>query len=217
MAVGGRATGTGRFAGEALAPELVALDISVEAGLIRMPEYQIDGPFLLELKIEEPFSGSPRGQLTLDLTAATLEYADRFKFEKRAGLRAQIVTEFGSDESGVIVFESRIKLRNVDEILLRGLVGDSISLVITTPRFELEGWSELLPVLEPYSPAGRVAFEDLGFELVGGLPGRFSGRIELEGMVLRVPDGGEVRLRGWILGEGETVRLEASRSSRETS
>ena len=113
MAVGGRATGTGRFAGEALAPELVALDISVEAGLIRMPEYQIDGPFLLELKIEEPFSGSPRGQLTLDLTAATLEYADQFKFEKRAGLRAQIVTEFGSDESGVIVFESRIKLRNV--------------------------------------------------------------------------------------------------------
>ncbi len=104
-----------------------------------MPEYRIDGPFLLSLKIEEPFSGSPRGQLALDLTAATLEYADHFKFEKRAGLRAEIVTEFGSDESGVTVFESRIKLRHVDEILLRGLVGDSISVAITTPSFELEG------------------------------------------------------------------------------
>ncbi len=102
-----------------------------------MPEYRIDGPFLLTFYIEEPFSGSPRGQLALDLTAATLEYADQFN--KRAGLRAEIVTEFVPDESGVIVFESRIKLRHVDEILLRGLVGDSISVAITPPSFELDG------------------------------------------------------------------------------
>ena len=164
IAVGGRATGTGRFVGAALRPEFVALDIGVEAGLLRMPEYRIDGPFLLALKIEDPFSGSPRGQLALDLTAATLEYADQFN--KRAGLRAEIVTEFVPDESGVIVFESRIKLRHVDEILLRGLVGDSISVAITTPSFELDG------------------------------------------MALRVSDGGQLRLHGRILSEAKTVRRE---------
>jgi len=209
MAVGGRATGTGRLVGAALGPEVVALDIRVEAGLLRMPEYKIDGPFLLGLKIEEPFSGSRHGQLALDLTAASLEYAGHFEFKKRAGLRAEVVTDFMPDASGAIVFESRIKLRHVDEILLRGRAGDSISVAITIPSFELEGWSEVLPRLEPYSLAGRVAFEDLAIELAGGVPGRFGGRIEIEGVTLRVPDGADIRLRGRILGEGRSVRLEA--------
>jgi hypothetical protein len=204
MQIGGIATGKARVVGAASSPELVALDVGVEAGLLRVPDYRVEGPFLLDLKVKEPLSGRPRGQLDLDLTAARVEYRDQFK--KRAGMRAEMVSKFVPDEKGEIVFESRIKLRDIDEILLQGLIGESVSVAVTTPTFDLDGWADLVPALEPYAPDGPIAFEGIGVELVDGSPTRFGGRLELRGVGLSVPDSGRLRLRGQLLGEGAAIR-----------
>jgi hypothetical protein len=204
MEIGGFATGSLRCVGEIASPEFIGVDVGVEAGLLRMPDYFVEGPYLAELKVKYPFSDRPRGQFELDLTAATLEYQDQFK--KRAGMRATMTTKFVPEESGEIVFESRVKLRDIDEILLQGAVGKSTSVAITTSNFNLKGWSEALPVLEPYAPDGIVSLEGIGVELIDGAPTRFGGRLILRGVGITVPEAGRVRLRGSLLGEGRSVR-----------
>ncbi|MHA7839759.1 MAG: AsmA family protein, partial [bacterium] len=209
MQVGGLATGRLKVVGAATSPEFVRLDVGVEDGILRIPDYAIDGPYLLDLEVKEPLSERPRGRVALDLTAARVRYGDQL--EKRAGQRAEMVSRFVPDERGEIVFESRIKLRDIDEILLQGLVGDSISVAVTTPIFDLGGWAEMLPALEAYAPSGSVAFEGLGVELVDGFPVGFGGRLQLRGVGLTVPDVGRLQLRGRILGEGRAIRSEGLR------
>jgi hypothetical protein len=204
MQIGGFATGSLRCVGDVASPEFIGLDVGVESGLLRMPDYFVEGPFLAEMKVKDPLSGRPRGQFDLDLTAATLEYQDQFK--KRAGMRAVMTTKFLPEASGEIVFESRVKLRDIDELLLQGAVGKSTSVAVTTSNFNLKGWSEVLPVLEPYAPDGIVSIEGLGVELTEGAPTQFGGRITLRGVGVTIPDAGQVRLRGSFLGEGRSVR-----------
>lgn len=203
MEIGGFATGKVRLLGAATAPERVGFDGDIEAGRLRIPDYAVDGPFSLKLEVKEPLSGRPRGTLDLDLTAARVRH---HQFVKRAGMRAEMASRFEPDAKGEIVFESRIKLHDIDEILLQGLVGESISVAVTTPTFELEGWSEVFPALASYAPAGSIAMEGLSVELIAGAPMRFGGRLRLGGVRLTLPETGRVRLRGQLLGEGTTLR-----------
>lgn len=207
MEIDGLATGKLRLLGAVTAPERIGLDVSVETGRLRIPDYAVDGPFSLKLEVKEPISARRRGTLDLDLTAARVGYRDQFV--KRAGMRAEMASRFMPDAKGEIVFESRIKLHDIDEILLQGRVGESISVVVTTPTFELEGWSEVFPALAAYAPAGPIAMEGLGVELIPDAPMRFGGRLRLGGVGLTLPGAGRVRLRGQLLGEGTALRTQS--------
>jgi hypothetical protein len=206
MQIGGTATGDVRVVGEASAPGLVGIDAAVVGGLVRVPDYAVDGPFALDLEVREPFSGRPRGSLELDLTDARVEYQS--EFEKRAGMRAEMVSKFAPDAKGEIVFESRIKLRDIDEILLQGRFGKSISVAATTPVFDVEGLSELMPALAPFAFEGPVAFEGLGLEWIEGVPSRFRGRLDLQGVGVSVPDAGRWGVSGQLLAEGTKIRTQ---------
>ena len=205
MKLAGLATGTGRLVGDAAAPEFLSFDVGVEGGAFVTEDYSVEGPFLAVIKVKEPMS-RPRGRIDLDLTAASLRYLDQFS--KPAGTRAEMTTRFVPEESGEIVFESKLKLRDIDEILLQGAIGDTTSVAVTTTNFNLKGWSEIFPVLEPYAVDGVIAVEGLGVELVEGAPSQFGGRISLRGVGLSVPNAGQVRLRGTILGEGNRIRTQ---------
>lgn len=123
LELGGLAVGKARVVGAAASPEFISLDVEVTSGLLRMPDYFAEGPFRATLKLESPFSDRPSGRIDLDLTAARLEVGDQF--EKPAGKHAQMTIEFESDESGEIVFESRLEFRDIHEILSRDALGDS--------------------------------------------------------------------------------------------
>jgi len=205
----GRATGQARLVGPAASPELVSLELAVESGLLRMPDYLVEGPFLAKLRIDSPLSGQPQGRIDLDLTESRLEYQDQFN--KPAGTRAEMTTTFSSKASGEIEFESRIKLRDINEILLQGAVGDSTSLELTVSNLNLEGWSDLLPALEPYDVAGIVHFDGLGVELIDDSPSLFDGRITLEGLSLSLPDADRLRIEGAIVGQGTRIRTQELR------
>ncbi len=204
MELAGRATGKARIIGAAASPEFMSLDVSVESGLLRMPDYFVDGPFLATLKLDHPFSDRPSGRIDLDLTTARLEYRDQFK--KPPGMRAEMTTKFVSEESGEIVFESRIKFRDIHEILLRGAISDSTSVALTTSSLDLEGWSDVLPALEPYQLDGIVRLRGIGVELIDGSPSQFGGSIDLDGVGLSLSDAGRLRIRGTIVAEGIRIR-----------
>lgn len=117
MKLAGLASGIGRLVGDAAAPEFLSFEVGVEAGGFVTEDYSVEGPFLAVVKIKEPLS-RPRGRIDLDLTGASLRYRDQFS--KPAGMQAEMTTRFVPEESGEIVFESKLKLRDIDEILLQG-------------------------------------------------------------------------------------------------
>lgn len=202
LALAGRASGTGRVVGALARPEFVGLDVGVEAGVVSTPELSLEGPYLAVVKMKEPVD-RPRGIVELDLTAAALRHLDRFS--KRAGMRAEAKTRFVPKKDGVVVFESRLALRDADEILIQGTIAETTSVAVTTSRFDLTGWSEVFPVLEPYAANGLIAIEGLGVEWGEARPRRFGGRLELRGVGVTLPGAGSVRLRGAIVGEGERI------------
>lgn len=204
MKLAGFASGTGRLVGEPASPEFLSLDVGIEEGAFETEEYGVEGPFLAVVKVKDPLT-RPRGKIELDLTAARLRYLDQF--EKRAGMRAEMVTRFVPEkDSGDVIFESSLKLRDIDEILLQGAIGETISVALTTSMINLKGWEEVFPVLAPYEVDGSLAFEGIGTTLVEGSPEEFGGRIAMRGIGLTIPDSGRLRLRGAILGEGKRIR-----------
>ncbi len=137
MELAGLATGLVRVVGDAASPEYVSIDVEVESGLLRMPDYFVEGSFLAELTVTHPLSGRPMGRLDLDLTSARVEYQDQFK--KPAGMRAEMTTKFEVQASGKIDFESRIKLREINEILEQSAIRHSTSGAVATSSLVPEG------------------------------------------------------------------------------
>lgn len=209
MLLAGSVTGKGRVVGNVSAPEFLSLDVGVDGGVFKTTEYSVEGPFLAVAKVKEPFS-RPRGSIDLDLTAARVQYLDQFV--KRAGMRAELTTRFVPEESGEIVFESKLKLRDVDGILLQGAIGETTLISLTAPDFELSGWAEVFPAIAEYEAAGVVQLDGLSVELIKGAPSRFGGRISLRGIGLTVPDAGRIRLRGSIVGEETRIRTKGLRA-----
>jgi hypothetical protein len=205
----GLATGNAQLIGAAGSPESVSLDVAVESGLLRLPDYFVEGPFLAKLVVESPLSDGRQGRIDLDLTAARLEYQNQFK--KPAGMRAEMTTKFSSKASGEIDFESRIKLRDINEILLQGAVGDSTAIALTVSSLNLAGLSDVLPAIEPYGLEGIVHFQGLGVELIDDAPSLFDGRIVFERVKLSLPDAGRLRIQGAIVGEGTRIRTKGLR------
>ena len=209
MLLAGLVTGKGRVVGDVSAPEFLSLDVGVDQGVFKTSEYSVEGPFLAVAQVKEPFS-RPRGSIDLDLTAARVQYLDQFV--KRAGMRAELSTRFVPEESGEIVFESRLKLRDADGILLQGAIGKTTLIALTAPDFDLAGWAEVFPAIAEYEATGVVALDGLSVELIEGSPSRFGGRISLRGIGLSVPDAGRIRLRGSIVGEETRIRTQGLRA-----
>ncbi|MEM9177825.1 MAG: AsmA-like C-terminal region-containing protein, partial [Myxococcota bacterium] len=201
----GRATGDARVVGDLAAPEFLSLDLGVEDGVVVSGEASLEGPYLASLKMKEPLS-RPRGRLELDLSATSLRYGETFA--KPAGVRAEATARFVPEETGEVVFEANLALRDLDEILIQGAVGDSTTVAVTTTDIDLEGWEEILPVLAPWAPRGRVALDGLAVELIDGAPSQFGGRLAMRGIALTIPDAGRVQLRGSIVGEETRIRTQ---------
>ena len=111
----GLASGGGRLIGPLMAPERLSLELSIEEGTLRVPDHSVEGPYEMKLVVDAPLSHRPRGSVALELTAARLRYGERF--EKRPGQPAAMVSRFAPDAQGELAFETRIQLRNIDEVL----------------------------------------------------------------------------------------------------
>lgn len=205
LGLAGRATGRGALAGPFDALESLGLDLAIAGAALRSGDAELEGPLTLRLELAKPLSAERRGTLDLDLSEARVAKGEAF--QKPVGVRLLAKTKLESAESGRIAFESRIALHNINELLVRGSVGPKTALRITSPAFELRGWSDLLPALVDYSPEGAMAFEDFSFERSEGVADRFGGRITLRNVDLTLPGDGKIRVRGSGVGAGERIEL----------
>lgn len=205
LELAGRVAGEGRVVGPYSALESIALDLEVEQSAIRLRDLRLAGPFGLKLDVAEPLAATRHGQVDLELALAEAHYGETFV--KPAGVRASLATKFESRESGDLVFETRGPLNNLNELSLRGTLGEPTRLALTTSAFDLKGWSGLLPVLADYQPEGMLAFEGLSLVRADGARDRFGGRIALRNVDLTLPGSGRVRLKGTLDGVGERIDL----------
>jgi hypothetical protein len=149
-----------------------------------------------------PDLSAPSGEFELDLTPFDLDVDGSFK--KPKGMPAGVVGSFGVEPSGdVRVHIGRLALRNF-EASGRVDLAEQTRVLLSAEPFELEGWGEVLPALEPYSPGGRIGLAD--FSLVPE-PFAVGGRIELQEVTLHIPDADVLTIRGAIAGKGDGVRL----------
>jgi hypothetical protein len=115
LEVAGRATGGVALSGDVASQDRARIDVVITDARFRVPDVVATGDLPVDATIDRPFSGRPRGRLELDLTAATVEY--RGGLRKPAGLAATLDTTFSPGRSGKLVFESRVALRDLDQIL----------------------------------------------------------------------------------------------------
>jgi hypothetical protein len=209
MELAGRATGDGHWVGKIGSPDLIEADLAVAAGLVRTEQYFLEGPFQVRVEAKDPLSERPHGRIDLDLTQARLDYAGQF--QKPVGMRAEMTTRFVTDDAGEITFESSVKFRDINEILLRGALGDSTSIALTASKVELEGWSEIVPALAPFHLDGTLSFDAFGIETGDESSRRFLGRIDLQGVGLEIDGSNRIEIEGAIVAVGDHVRAEEIR------
>ena len=207
----GFATGTASLVGAAASPEFVEGEFYVASGLLRIPDYVARGSFDVKMKVNDPLSESMKGRMELDLTAARVDVHGQFT--KREGMVAELTTDFARKRSGEIEFESRIKLRNLNEIFLQGAIGEISTIAISTPGFDLEGWGEVFPALESLQPSGRISFDRLAIELIPGSLSQWRGRMHFEALDLALSGTEKVRFAGGLIGEGTGLLAEDLRAS----
>lgn len=205
LAIAGQASGRGKLVGPVAEPESISLDLSLANTAFERGDLEVAGPLELALAVAKPLAPERSGTVELDLAAASLAYANAF--EKPAGTPMQLATRFENAGADSLRFESRGRLNNVSELVLKGELGPATSFVLSTSAFDLSGWSALLPALAALEPTGNVAFD--GFSLVRseGAKDRFGGRIDLRGVDVAVAGAGRARLRGRLDGAGERLEL----------
>ncbi|MEZ4282974.1 MAG: AsmA-like C-terminal region-containing protein, partial [Myxococcota bacterium] len=205
VSVAGLATGRGTLRGPASELDTLTLDLTLADAALRSGETQIEGPLTLRLELAKPQAPTRRGTLVADLSEARAAQGETFV--KPVGVRLIATTKLSGAESGRTDFESRIALHNINELQVRGSLGEKTAFVLTSPAFDLRGWSDLLPALADAAPEGAMAFERFSFERTEGAPDRFGGRISLRNVDLQLPGVGRVRIRGNADGSGERIDL----------
>ncbi|MFK7896975.1 MAG: AsmA-like C-terminal region-containing protein [Myxococcota bacterium] len=207
LRVAGQMSGPGRVAGPMSDPTRFDLDAEVANGELAMGEYEVLGPFGVKLGVDQPLSPRRAGAADLSLTNARVRYEGRF--EKKAGIPAQLDTKFKPNAAGETEFESRLKLKNLDRIQIQGALGEASRMTLSASEIDLGEAAEFVPLLAAYGAAGKAALSDLAVEQSGAGRSLIRGKIALREVGLSIPDAGRVQLSGAVLGEGDRLRTEA--------
>jgi hypothetical protein len=204
--VAGVLSGPGRVLGPASSPTRLELEAAITGGAFSLDEYQVTGPFEAKLAIKNPLSPQRTGKADLELTNARVIYEGRF--EKKAGVPAQLDTEFGPSASGETRFESRLKLKNLDRIQIQGSLGETTQMSLTATSLDLGQAAEFVPLLAQYRASGRATLSDFSIVQKPAVPLRFQGKFLLADVALTMPDAGRVGLVGAVVGDGNRLRTE---------
>jgi hypothetical protein len=198
--VSGGLSGTLKGKGEPASPDLVA-DLQVSDGVVQIRDVGLRGP--LSIRADLAGGETLSGEFEVDATAAALD-AYEGTFQKPAGKPGSLKGRFLPKPDGSITVDDlELKIHNLEA---RGKidVGDRVQAELSAEPVDLVGWSEILPALAEYRPAGtlrpgtlRVATEPLSVR----------GRIGLDGVQLALPDGPEIALQGALEGKGDALSL----------
>jgi uncharacterized protein involved in outer membrane biogenesis len=198
----GLVSGELEMKGPARSPDRIAARLALRDADVRFDEISLRGP----LRVEADLAGglaAPSGSFDIDATQAELVYGRAFR--KPAGTSATVSGRIVSGPGGLLGFDDlKLQVRDLDATAELSS-GERMRIDVRASPFELAGWEALVPLLEGWQLAGRLAPGALAVERG---PTELHGRIELDGIRAASPRGGALVLRGALLGEGSRVRSE---------
>lgn len=199
--LGGALSGNVKASGAAEAAR-VSAQLELRDGDVALQDIVLKGGMALRADLEN-VPGAPTGSFEIDATAAELVYGEAF--HKPPGTKATVSGRLvPQKEGGVGLDEVRLRVRNLDaEAKVR--TGKRLRADLKAPAFDVAGWEELVPALKGQGLSGRVGVETLS---VATAPLDVRGRIDLDGLQVRLPDTPPITLRGNVLAEGTSARTQ---------
>jgi hypothetical protein len=197
--------GTIEVKGPAAAPERLAVALELRAEKIAQADLVISGPIRLGVELAGDLA-LPAGKLELDASDASIIMgpADAPFFVKPENVPTRIAGRFSTSPAGAT-------LLNLSEITLASMraraeveAGDTVRLALNAPPFDIAGVRGLVPALEGMSASGSLEIADL---VVDAEPISIAGAIVLHELRLRMPDAGELLVRGKVEGIGDGLRF----------
>ncbi len=177
----------------------VHLDLVVDEGELAADVLRLRGRMGVVADLERR-AGPTAGTFRVDATDAEVDYGSAFT--KPRGQSAVATGRIVQGEGGILLEDTKINVKNFEgEVRLE--TGARTRATISAPPFELEGWEALVPALAGLAPRGRLGLE--GFQ-VATAPLALGGRLVLEDLRVRRPEGDELALDGALAGEGDMLR-----------
>ncbi len=198
----GLVSGELEMKGPARSPDRIAARLTLRDADARFDEISLRGP----LRVEADLAGglaAPSGSFDIDATQAELVYGRAFR--KPAGTSATVSGRIVSGPGGLLGFDD-LKLQVRDLNATADLSsGERMRIDVRASPFDLAGWEALVPLLEGWQLAGRLAPGALAVERG---PTQLHGRIQLDGVRAASPHGGALVLHGALIGEGSRLHSE---------
>jgi hypothetical protein len=186
--------------GPAANPDRVRVEVTVADADLEVAGATIVGSLRIDADVEGGID-APVGAVAVDASAAAVRYGDSFAKPKGvpARLSGRLVSAQGAPPR---LTGGKLRLRNLDARIDAEL-GANPRIVVNAPAFDVAGWQELVPALADIAPSGRVALSELALTTA---PLTVRGEIELLDTAAKLPDQGDVVLRGHLVGEGDAIR-----------
>jgi len=181
--------------------EKATAHLELDVAEIAVDALRVLGSVALDAELAGDPSGAA-GTFQVDAQKAHIGVGDGFT--KPDGEILMTQGRFTAPNEGALEVEvDRLQLKNMKSTAsLRA--GDTTSVIVKAPPFDLKGWGELVPALAPYDVGGTVELRDLS---VQAEPLELGGQVVLDGLTVDLPDAGMVTIEGKIAGWGDGFHL----------
>ena len=194
--------GSAKIAGKPSDPDTASADLDIHKLELARGPLRAAGRLRLQTELATPLR-APSGRFRADAEEAELAWGG--SFHKAEGVPAEITGRVAPASGGGAAIEDlQVGLR---DMTLRGRVArlSPLSLELSSGPLELRGSEVLFPGLASLAPTGRAQVESLAYS---AQPQSLRGRLRLEGVEAHPAGRSPLALRGTVVAEGQSVRLE---------
>jgi hypothetical protein len=200
--LGGVVNGSAKITGKPSDPDTASAVLDIHKLELARGALRAAGRVRVETELATPLR-APSGSFRADAETAEFSYGQ--SFHKAEGVPAEITGRVAPAAGGGAAIEDlKVVLRDAT---LRGRVArlSPLSVELSSDPVELRGSEVLFPGLASLAPTGRAQVESLAYS---AQPQSLRGRVRLDGVEAHPANRPPLALKGMLVAEGQTVRLE---------
>jgi hypothetical protein len=201
----GKLDGELRVVGHAADPERAAAVLDFAQLALRRGALAIDGPLRVETDLATPLRAAS-GSLRAEADRAAIDFGE--SFHKPAGVALQLEGRLAPAKGGGLAVEDLALLLRDAKLRGRAARLSPLELELQSEGIDLAGLDAIFPALAATKPTGKLRIESLAYT---AQPQSLRGRVLLDGVEAHPAGRSPLALRGALLAQGQSLRLEEGR------